>query len=340
MRLEPRRPSRPLSLLITLISLLLALAAGSLLFVSVGVNPIEAYSKASDVFLTTRGLEEICVRATPLILASVGLTLAFRASFWNIGSEGQIYMGAFGAGLAALYLGGSLPLVLLSGFAFGALWGLIPAFMRVKLKVNEALTTLMMNFIATLWISYLVYGPWRDPKGYGFPLTPEFPPSAILPNLPGTSVNLGFILAMAMSIVAYFIMERTELGFELKVIGGSEKAAIYAGIDVSKALMLMMVISAGLSGLAGVSIVSGVMHRLRPVISPGYGYTAIIIAWVSRLNPLLTALVGFLFGGLLVFGDALQIAFNLPVSSVQVFQALILIFAISGSFFEKYRIRW
>lgn len=340
MRLEARRPSRSFSILVTFLSLALALAAGSLLFLSVGVNPLDAYSKASDIFLTARGLEETCIRATPLIFASIGLALAFRASFWNIGSEGQIYMGAFGAGLVALSVGGPLPLVLISGFAFGALWGLIPALLRVKLKVNEALTTLMMNFIAALWVSYLVYGPWRDPKGYGFPLTSEFPNSSILPNMFGTSVNWGFFLSIALSIVTYFLMERTKLGFEIKVIGESERAATYAGMNVAKSILLMMVISAGLSGLAGVGIVSGVMHRLRPIISPGYGYTAIIIAWIARLNPLLTTLVGFLFGGLLVFGDALQITFNLPVSSISVFQALILIFAISGSFFEKYRIRW
>jgi simple sugar transport system permease protein len=325
-------------------SILLSLLAGATLFWAVGLDPWQVYLKFGQVFLTSTGLAETLVRATPLMLIALGLIPAFRSGFWNIGAEGQLHMGAFGATLVVMtlaeMLGGSLiPLMLVVSFLLGSIWGVIPAILRAKLQVNEVLTTLMMNFIAILWIDYLVYGPWRDPEGYGFPLTAMFPEAARLPGLLGTRVHTGFLIGLVTTVVIYIIMNWTILGYSIKVTGDSPQAARYAGISYTKTIILVMIISGGLAGLAGMGLVSGIVFRLRHGISPGYGYTAIIVAWLGRLNPWATAVSSILFGGLLVGGDVLQMAFDLPVATVFVFQALILIFLLVGEVFYRYRIR-
>jgi simple sugar transport system permease protein len=231
-----------------------------------------------------------------------------------------------------------IPLMIFFAFLVGGIWGVIPAFLKARLQVNEVLTTLMMNFIAILWVDFLVYGPWRDPQGYGFPLTPMFPPEARLPLLPGTRIHSGLLIAIVSAILVYFVLSFTRWGYEIKVAGESRSAAKYAGMSYLLLTLLTMFLSGGFSGLAGMALVSGIVLRLRHGISPGYGYTAIIIAWLARLNPIAAVIVGLLFGGLLVSGDALQIGLGLAFSTVLVFQGLILLFVVGADILTQYRI--
>ena len=335
--------SRAITIAVPVFSLVLGFLSAAPLFLAVGVNPILAYRQVLGVFLNVDGLTESFTRGIPLLLASVGLCLPFKMNFWNIGAEGQLFMGAFGATAMVFLLPDSPAFVLLgsmiiAGFIFGGLFGLIPGYLKARLETNEVLTTLMLNFVAILWVDYLVYGPWRDPEGFGFPLTPMFPLNARLPLIPGTRIHTGLIVGLVCAGLVYVFLARTKWGYELKVTGESRLAAKYAGIDYLKLTLLVMFISGGLAGLAGMGLVSGIVLRLRHGISPGYGFSAIIIAWLARLNPLAVVPVSILFGGLLVAGDALQIGLGLAFATSQVFQALILLFVVGAEVLARYKV--
>jgi len=324
-------------------SLLLGFLSAAPLFLAVGVNPVLAYQQVLGVFLSPDGLTESFTRGIPLLLASVGLCLPFKMNFCNIGAEGQLFMGAFAATAVVFLLPDSPAFVLLgsmmiAAFALGGLFALIPAYLKAQLEVNEVLTTLMLNSVAILWVDYLVYGPWRDPGGFGFPLTPMFPPNARLPWIPGTRIHAGLVVGLICAVIVYIFLSHSKWGYELKVTGESRLAAKYAGIDYLKLTLLVMLISGGLAGLAGMGLVSGIVLRLRHGISPGYGYSAIIIAWLARLNPLAAVPVSILFGGLLVAGDALQIGLGLAFATANVFQALILLFVVGAEVLTRYKL--
>ena len=336
-------PSRRLNAAVSVSSIVVGLASSIPLFLIAGVNPFAAFQQVFSVFTTTQGVTESVTRAIPLLLIAVGLCLPFKMGFWNIGAESQLFMGGFAATLMVLMFPSSpaiviIPLMIFFAFLIGGIWGVIPAFLKARLQVNEVLTTLMMNFIAILWVDFLVYGPWRDPQGYGFPLTPMFPPEARLPLLPGTRIHSGLLIAIVSAILVYFVLSFTRWGYEVKVAGESKSAAKYAGMSYLLLTLLTMFLSGGFSGLAGMALVSGIVLRLRHGISPGYGYTAIIIAWLARLNPIAAIIVGLLFGGLLVSGDALQIGLGLAYSTVLVFQGLILLFVVGADILTQYRI--
>jgi simple sugar transport system permease protein len=325
-------------------SIVVGFASSIPLFLIAGVDPIAAFQQVFSVFTTTQGVTESVTRAIPLILIAVGLCFPFKMGFWNIGAEGQLFMGGFAATLMVLMFPSSpaiviIPLMILFAYLVGGIWGVIPAFLKARLQVNEVLTTLMMNFVASLWVDFLVYGPWRDPQGYGFPLTPMFPPAARLPLLPGTMIHSGLLIAIGSAILVYVILRFTRLGYEIKVAGESQSAAQYAGISYLILTLLTMFLSGGFSGVAGMALVSGIVLRLRHGLSPGYGYTAIIIAWLARLNPIGAVVVALLFGGLLVSGDALQIGLGLAFSTVLVFQGLILLFVVGADVLTQYRVR-
>ncbi len=332
------------SLLVPLASIALALLVGAAFLGLTGNNPWQIYGVMfQGAFGTAYGLSETVVNAIPLLLTGLGVALAFRMLLWNIGAEGQFFMGAFGAGWVALsfphapaYL--VLPGMLLAGFAGGALWGLLPAIPRALLGVNETLTTLMLNYVAILWVDYLIYGPWRDPHGFNFPLTAQFSQAATLPSLFGTRMHAGLFIALAAAVAVYIIMKHTTWGYEIRVIGESHQAARYAGINVAKNILLVMLISGGLSGLAGFCQVSAITHRLQESISPGYGYTAIIVAWLGKLNPWAIIVVSLLFGGFLV-GVYMMESAGLPAATVSILEGAILFFVLAGEMLTRYRIR-
>lgn len=349
-RLERRlKPSKAATFLVPVASFILALAFGGVILLATGANPIVTYkAMAIGAFGSQYAFSETLVKAIPLILCGLGVAVAFRMRFWNIGAEGQLAMGGFGATWVALFLPALvpglperflLPLVILGGMIAGALWGAIPALLRAYVGVNEVITTLMMNYIAILWVEHLFYGPWRDPKGYGFPGTAPFPEAAWLARYPGTRVHLGLIFGLVAAVLLWLILTRTKWGYEVRVIGENPKAARYAGISLVRNIVLVMLVSGGLAGLAGVGEVAGIAHRLQKGISVGYGYTAIIVAWLGQLSPWGVTLVGVLLAGLLVGGDQIQITMRLPAAVALVLQGAILFFMLGGALFTQYRLR-
>lgn len=337
-------PSLLMQVLVPVGSVVLALAVCAVFLPLSGVDPLEAYSEMLSGVVTSYGITETILRAIPLTLAGLGLGIAFRMQLWNIGGEGQLYMGACAATGIALYMPDKpayivLPLMVLAGCIAGGLWAMLPAIPRAYLGVNETITTLMFNYVAISWVDYLVYGPWKDPAGYNFPLTATFSESAALPVIIGTRIHLGLVFGIVLAIILYVTIFRTKWGYEIRVIGESEQSARYAGMNIKRQILWAMFLSGALCGLAGMSEVSGVVHRLRPGFSPGYGFTAIIVAWLSRLNPLATVVVAVLFGALQTGGLIVQTA-GIDANMVSMIQGALLFFILGGELLVKYRIRF
>jgi simple sugar transport system permease protein len=221
----------------------------------------------------------------------------------------------------------------------GALWAGIPAFLKVSLKVDEVLTTLMLNYVAILFAEHLYYGPWRDPKGYGFPGTPSFPEFAWLPRIAGRA-HLGLIFALILAVLIWFILNRTRWGFELKIIGNNPAAAQCQGISIARNIMIALLFAGALSGLAGVCEVTAISRRLQQGLSIGYGYTAIIVAWLAQLNPIAAIMVAVLMAALLVGGDQVQMMMGLPAAMGLVLQGMLLFPMLAGSLFTEYKLRF
>ncbi|GIV79981.1 ABC transporter permease [Litorilinea aerophila] len=351
LRLE-RRLEQPrwLQFLSPVILIAAALLVGGLLLQIAGANPWLVYRRMAQVaFGSAYGWSDTTVKATPLILAGLGVALAFRMRLWNIGAEGQLFLGAFMAsGVALHWLPPETPRPLMltamavAGFVGGALWGLIPGLLKAWLNVNEIITSLMLNYVAIYWNNYFIYGPWSQ-RGFG--LTPTFPRSAWMPRftdyaetfpaLRGLTAHFGIFLGIGLALLIWLVLRYTRWGFEINVIGDNPRAARYAGIHLGRNIVLAMILSGGLAGLAGMSEVSGVVHRLQERFSPGYGFTAIIIAWLAKLNPLAIVLVAYLFGGLLVGGDEIQ-----PAGIAQLLQGVILFVVVGGEVLLQYRVRW
>lgn len=338
-------PSRPMVFISPLIALALTLIAGVILFSVMGVNPQAAlYAFFIEPLTSKYGWGELGVKATPLILIGVALSIGFRAGVWNIGAEGQLTLGAIcGGGIALLFYDTDtffiLPLMVVCGILGGMLWAAIPALLRTKFNANEILTSLMLTYVATLLLSLLVHGPWRDPDGFNFPESRIFSDSATLPIiLSGTRLHMGWVFALAFVAAAWVMMARTIIGFQIKVVGEAPAAARYAGFSVNKVIWFTLLLSGGAAGLAGLVEVSGPIGQLLPAISPGYGFTAIIVAFVGRLHP-----IGVLFAGLLMAlsylgGESAQISMNLPLAVTGVFQGLLLFFLLGSDVLIQYRV--
>jgi simple sugar transport system permease protein len=334
---------------VTIFSVLLALPIISVIFTSFNVNPIEAFSVIFEgAFGDWYGFSETLTKAIPLILCGVGLSVVFQTGFYNIGAEGQLLMGAIFSTWVALNFGEYpalilLPSMLLAGFIGGGIWGMIPTYLRVKYETNEVITTLMMNYIAIRILDYLVYGPWRGKEEWGFPYTSKFSLNAWLPTWGFTRIHYHtLIVGILAAVCIYIILSRTKIGFETRIVGQNPEAARYLGINSTKVLMTVMLVSGGLAGIAGFGEVAGVQHRLRQAISPGYGFTAIIVAWLGRLHPISTMLVAIIFGGLLVGGEMIQIRLGLPYATIQLFNGVFLLTILSGEFLlrNKIIIQW
>ena len=330
-------------------SLVFSLAAGlfavSCIFLIFGVNPLYALGKIfSGSFGSFYGLKETTTKAIPLILIGSGLAVAFRGKFWNIGAESQLLMGAIFGTWVGLNWGPHLPgpvivpLMFLAGFIGGAIWGLIPAILKIKFSINEVISTLMLNYICNQIMILLIVGPWRGKTKYGFPYTDDLPASAILSLIPGSRIHYATLLiALATVIILGIAIYKTQFGYEVRVIGENPEAAKYSGIDFFRTTLIIMLISGGVAGLAGVGEVAGIHHYLSypESISSGYGFTAIIVAWLAKLNPFFVILSAFFFAGILVGGDAIQISLGLPAATVQIFNGTLLFFLIMGDYFLK-----
>jgi simple sugar transport system permease protein len=336
--------SKTTTILIRVLSVILSLPLIGICFAFYGVNPLDAYVKIfSGGFGSAHGVSETIVKMLPIGLCALGLALAYKARILNIGAEGQLIMGSIAATWVALYSDFppnlTIPIMLLAGFTAGATWALIPALLRTTLKVNEVIVTLMMNYVSLSILNYLVTGPWRGAAQWGFPQTDPFPSYARLPLLTGTRIHYHtLIILLALTLLFYVLIRNTTIGYEIKLVGSNPNAATYAGVSVSKIILLVMVLSGGLAGIAGVGEVAGIQGRLMRGISPGHGYTAIIPAWLGGLDPLATLVASFFISGLMVGGDRIQVSLGLPAGIAYLFNGMILIFVITGEFLTRYRV--
>jgi general nucleoside transport system permease protein len=336
-----------LSAVSPLIALGLTIIAGSIMFLALGKSPIAAlYSYFIEPLTEIWSLHELAIKAAPLILIAVGLSICYRANVWNIGAEGQFTFGAiFGSALPVLLPGFTgpfvLPLMLLMGIVGGMAWASIPALLKVRFGTNEILTSLMLVYVAGLFLDWLVRGPWRSPKGFNFPETIRFHEDAILPAFWFASgrAHWGFIFALLAALAAWYLLERTLKGFEIRMMGQSPRAARFAGFSSGKVVFFVMLLSGGLAGLAGISEVSGAIGQLRPVISPGYGFAAIIVAFLGRLNPLGIVAAGLVLALSYLGGEAAQISLGISDKAARVFQGLLLFFVLASDTLIHYRVR-
>jgi ABC-type uncharacterized transport system permease subunit len=352
-KVEPRIEEVPrwLPPLISLGAIVVALILGGIVLAIVGGNPFLAYAHIAKASFGSAGVfSDTLVKATPIILTGLACTVAFRMKLWNIGAEGQLFIGAFAASAVVLtpILPPETPAVLMlttmavAGMAAGALWGFVPGILKAKLKVNEVVTTLMMNYIAVSLINFFIYAVWSEG---GFQMSPMFPKSAWLPRLAdyadqipafrGLTTHLGLVLGLAAAGVLWWVLYRSKWGFEIELTGDNPNAARYAGINIVRNTVLVMMLSGGLAGLAGMSEISGVVHRLQGAISPGYGFTGIIVAWLAKLNPLVVVPVSILFGSLILAGREIQ-----PSGIPKLIQGIILFCLISSEVLLRYRIRF
>jgi len=322
------------------------LIVGFVLFASLGKNPFEAF----HVFFVKPienlyGVGELLLKASPLMLCAVGLAAGYRANVWNIGAEGQLTLGALCGGGVALALQDSgsawvLPLMLVAGAAGGMAWAAIPAWLKTRFNANEILVSLMLVYVATLTLSLLVHGPWRDPEGFNFPQSKMFADVALLPNLlPETRLNAGFLLALAVVAVAWLFMRKSLAGFQMRVAGLAPAAANYAGISVRRTVWLGMLIGGATAGIAGVNEAAGPIGQLLPSMSPGYGFAAIIVAFVGRLHPFGILLSSLLMSLLYLGGEAAQINLALPSAVTGLFQGTLLFFLLAADVFINFRVR-
>jgi simple sugar transport system permease protein len=334
--------SRNEAIIIRTSAILLALTAVAVFIILLGHNPFSVYlSMIEGAFGSGYRITETIRKAIPLIVASLGISLAFRLKFWNIGAEGQIMMGAFGATFFALNFQDLpavilLPLMGLASIICGGIWGAIPAYFRAKFRTNETIFTLMMNYIALKWLTYLQYGPWKDPGALGFPKIPGFTQNAVLPAFFG--LHIGWIIAVILIVAIHIFVNHTKRGYEINVVGESENTGRYAGMNVKFIIIYTIFLSGGLCGLAGMIEASGVNKTLSVEITRGVGYTAIITSWLSSLRAPVIAVVCILFAAMIQGGTFIQMAFQIPQSAAQILQGMILFFVLGSEFFIKYKI--
>jgi general nucleoside transport system permease protein len=349
--IRPRlRTSPALALGVSCASVGLALLLGALLLVAAGVDPIAALRAifSASIFGGPYALSDTSVKATPLLLCGLGCAVAFRARLWNVGAEGQLLLGAWAAtGVASFWLPPGVPrpimlaLMALAAIVAGGLWGAIVGALRAYLNVNEIISSLMLVYVAQKLLNYFIFGPWSE---RGFPLTPPFPASAHLPrlsdlaerfpSLAGLTVHLGLVVGLLLCVALHLALKRSVWGFELRILGDSPRAARYVGLRAERQVLWTLVLSGALAGLGGMIEVAGVVRRLQDRFSPGYGFVAIAVAWLGRLNPWGVLLAALLFAALLVGAKEVQ-----PGGIAMMLQGVIMLTVVAGDVLLRYEIR-
>lgn len=347
LRFEARpRPSQTMVWLSPILAIVLTCCVALVIFAFAGLDPIPAlaqflFSPIVDLY----SFGELLIKAAPLILIAIGLSLGFRAGVWNVGGEGQLVLGVIFGGWVALNYGPGggpwvLPAMVIAGALGGALWAAVPAFLRTHFNANEILTSLMLSYVAQLWLAYLIFGPWRDPAGFNFPQSEPLAPAALFPTIiEGTRANASILIAAAAVIIGWTFLQKSFVGFQLKVTGLSDGAAKYAGFSAKRAVWIGMIAGGAAAGIAGVGEIAGPLAQIFPTASPGYGYAAIIVAFLGRLHP-----VGILFSGLLMSllylsGDVAQMSLGLPSAITGLFQGTLLFFLLTADVLIYYRLR-
>lgn len=349
MRIElHKRPiaSQTLSYTAPVLALAATVLAGAVMFALMGKPPAVAlYTYFIEPLLDPWSRDQVFLKATPLAIIAVGLCICFRSGNWNIGAEGQYLIGGMvGAAVPVLFPDFSspllLPIMIVLGMIGGGLYASIPGYLKAKFGTNEILTSLMLVYVAQQFVDWIVRGPWRDPQGMGFPGTKRFDDSGVLPNLIGTwDTHWGAVFAIIAAIAAWFMLSRTLKGFEIAVLGQSARAGQFAGFSARSMTIFAFALSGALAGLAGISEVSGSVEKLDDKLSLGYGFTAIIVAFLGRLNP-----IGCIFAALLlalssIGGESAQIALGISDRATRVFQGMLLFFVLAADTLIHYRIR-
>lgn len=347
-KIEPRAvPSKQMKYLSPLIAAVLMLISGLIIFTVLGKNPAAAFhaffvEPVNDLY----GIGELIIKASPLMLIGVGLAIGFRANIWNIGAEGQLALGAIFGGGIAIYFNEStsvllLPAMFLAGAVGGMLWASIPAYLKVKFNANEILVSLMLNYVAILILSLLVHGSWKDPQGYGFPQSILFSESALLPILiEGTRLHAGVILSFLAVVVGWIFLLKSFVGFQLQVSGLAKDAASYAGFKYRKMIWIGLLSGGLAAGLAGVAEIAGPIGQLLPSVSPGYGFAAIIVAYVGRLHPGGILLSSLLMALLYLGGESGQMNLDLPAAVTGIFQGMLLFYLLAADFLIHFKFRF
>ena len=325
-----------------IIFVFIGLAFSSILIMAVGFNPIKVYSKMiSYSFLNMRGINGSIRAGLPLMFCGMSVSIAFKMGLSNIGAEGQYAMGAI-LGSAFVLFGPELPVSVRLVVMFllcavgGSLWALIPAALKACWNVNETIVSLMLNYVALLFMDYLCYGPWMA-KNQTTPISEAIPKEMYLPNIGSTGINSGVIVAIVIAMLLYIFFKYTTAGYQINVIRNSKNSAEYAGINIRKYVLIIMGLSGAVAGLAGFVQVTGVVHRVQAQLPGGSGYTGIVVAYLSQFNPIVVIIVSILFGGLVNSSAAVQIM-GVPSQIATMLQGSIMVFVIAGEFFNHYRI--
>lgn len=330
-------------LIVRAIAIVGAMVFAGVFIAMIGYNPLRVFSEMFfGAIGTTMRLQETINKAVPLIIASLGILVAFKMKFWNIGGEGQIMMGALGAGFVALNYADNLPrpilLLSMAGVAvlLGGIWALIPAIFKVKMGTNETIFTLMLNYVAIKIVQFLQFGPWKDPQATGFPKIPNFHTSAVLPNLFG--IHIGWLIALLLTILMYIFIRYTKKGYEIEVVGESINTAKYAGMNVNGIILFAITLSGGLCGLVGMIQASAMERTLSYTLSASYGYTAIITTWLSGLKAQYILITSIAFAILIQGGNFVQVSMQIPSAVAGMIQGMILFFVLGSEFFIKYKL--
>jgi len=334
--------SKGKSTTIRISSVILALFVFSIVFILMNKNPLDIYlSMLKGAFGSSYSIRETIKLAIPLCIAALGVAIAFKMHFWNIGAEGQILMGAFAASMFALKFPqmprpALLLLMMVAGVVGGSLWALIPAVFKAKWGTNETIVTLMMNYVAIKWIVYLQHGPLKDPNAKGFAKIANFTDNAILPEI--FKVHIGWIFALLLVIFIFIFMNYTKTGYEIAVLGESEKTALYSGVNIKKTIIISILLSGGLCGLVGMVQASGISNTLVESVSGGVGYTAIIVAWLGYLSAPVILVVSVLFAALQQGGSFIQTSYGIPGATALILQSMILFFVLGSEFFIRFKV--
>lgn len=333
---------RWLAYAIPVTTIVAALTVSSLALVALGVDPLAAYSTMFVDTLTSEfGVVQVLEKATPLILTGLAVYIPLQAGLGNIGAEGQLLFGALAGtwvGLNVALPGALLvPLMFVVAAAAGALWAFVPAILRAHWNINEIITTLLFTFIAQNVRNYLLSGPMQGETA-NFPQTALLSAAATVPNISDTGIHAGILVAVAAVVLAYVALSRSRFGFEVTFVGSNPDAATYAGIDKRHVYVLVLIVGGALAGLAGISDISGVQGRFQNSYSPGYGFTAIVIALLGRNSALQVFVAALFFGVLFVGGTSMEVLMGVPAALVDVIQALVILFLITAEFFKRYRV--
>lgn len=345
LELERRKePSRVMVWLTPALAVLATMAVGGMVFSALGYDgPAAVWEIFIDPLVTPRKWQDLGLKAAPLVMIATGLAIGFRANVWNIGAEGQYVIGGLagtGIALATWEMTGPwiLPAMCIAGALAGMTWAAIPAFLRTRFNVNEILSSLMLTYVAVQLLYYLVNGPWKDPDGFNFPQTRLFTNDQMLPYVPGTGY-LNVPIALALSLLAWFVMARTVVGFQVRVVGLAPMAARYGGFNQKRTIWIALLAGGGFAGLAGLFEAAGPFGQMVPAFPTGYGFTAIIVAFLGRLHPLGILAAGIILAVTYVGGETAQASLGLPSAATGVFQAMMLFFLLAADILVTWRVR-